>query len=179
MPDPTDIARLRSSCDELLDQLQYTADEVQALRSVITRVPEEVLVLESDGQLSIKTILGHITDRDREMAAILSGDRRPADSAGEGALSIDSSNESPNPSPNPSPSGNVEIDWNRVATDDLLSQLQHFRIAFVDDLRAIAGRADLQVLEQLDPKLKQIVGQDVDAFREVAMRLHSAGIGAR
>lgn len=150
--DPRDTATLRSSCNELLDQLQYTSDEVGALRSVISRVPEELLSLKPEDNHSIKAILGHITLRDREMANVLSS-------------GIDQ------------PQTDEPKVWEEVPTDELLSELQINRKAFVDDLRVIADRADDEVLALLDERLKRIVEQDVDAFREVAMRLHSAGIG--
>ncbi len=150
---------LRANCDELLDQLQYTSDEVQALRSVITRVPEDLLtVVPEQGKPSIKAILGHIIIRDRQMARILASGSETT---------------------NGSELGEPEEDWNQAPTDELLSELQENRKSFVDDLRVIASRANEEVLTLLVGRLQRIVEQDVDAFREVATRLHSGGIGAR
>ncbi|MCB0716979.1 MAG: hypothetical protein KDD65_00930 [Bacteroidetes bacterium] len=153
MPDSghANIDELRTRCDELLDQMEYTADEVSVLRKVIDRVPDQLLSAASPetGQ-SIKSILGHITVRDVDMLNALTTAEAGTES---------------------------ETDWDGVPIDDLLVRLHDRRQTIVRELRQLSDRADPSTLAALDDRLKRIVAQDVEAFREVASLLHYGGIG--
>jgi len=166
---PEDRADLR---DALVDQMRYLRDEVEALRTVVSTVPEDVQSgrpLPDD--LTMKEIYGVIATLDREVRpdrirAAADGDAPSVASVDEDAL-IDGEG------------------WNDRPMDTVLDALQDAR----NDLLRILDDVDLDAWTQtatLDGEtmtlfelVHRMAKADVERMRTLGHRLHDADLTKR
>lgn len=156
----------------LIDQIAYVGDEVEALRAVISRVPQPVLEgrpLASDR--SIKELFGLLAARDRRMRLpfvqqVVAEDDPTLDAVDEDALLESSA-------------------WNERRIGDILDEVAAARSELVDALEALPEDAwkrggsrdgEQQTLYALAHAATQ---EDNDVLRAVTMRLHDSNLSGR
>lgn len=167
---PEDRSELR---DALLDQLSYLIDELEATKTVVGRVPEDVQSgRPTPDALSMKEVYGLIATLDADVRrpharAILSGDTPSLPSVDEHAL-VDNA------------------DWNDLDIHAVFERVQDARRDLVDTLGAADIDAWMQQTRSDDGEaltlfeyVHRIATADLDRLRDLGLRLHNAHLGDR
>jgi hypothetical protein len=181
MPDTPPLPDISSLGDEergrlraaLLDQLRYLIDEVEALKTVIGRVPEPVQEgkpLPSD--LSMKETFGLLAALDREVHRPRLAQVKAHAEAGAAPPAFDAAR------PDDLAAAH---DWNDASMEALLEQVQAARRALLD---AFEGLPDWSLRLAVDGATQDVFGyaravaqSDFEHLRALTLRLHDANLG--
>jgi len=157
----------------LIDQLRYLIDEVNALKSLVDRVPAVV----QEGRptpdaLSMKEIYGALAARDEQVRTprleqMTTADEPPAfESVEDDELA-------------------AGADWNERPLPDILDRVQSARAALVEQFEALSPEAWSQTAQFGDEgqtvyeMAHRIAREDADRLRDLGHRLHGANLTDR
>ena len=161
-----DLENLR---DDLLDQLAYLMDEVEALKGIIHRVPEPVQRMRPlDKEPSLKEVYGLIASLDAEvylprLQAMIAEDEPDFRAVDEDEVI-------------------AQTDWNVQPIDAILAQVQAARRALVGWLRALPPedwhRTGFFDEERYDvyAVAHHLTQHDADLLRTIGYRLHETNL---
>jgi hypothetical protein len=155
--------------EALLDQLAYLIDEVEALKTVVDTVPEEVQSGRPTGDvLSMREMYGAIAELDdgqrRRWVERVAAEDEPALEASFSENDL------------------IESEWNERAIDAVLDAVQQARRRLVDALREL-GTDDWGRTARLDGETVTLFDlahgmakDDMERLRDLGYRLHSADL---
>ena len=172
MDDTTDIDEAQvedpeALRDALLDQLSYLVEEVEALRSVVGTLPEQIKNgRPAPDELTMKELYGAIATLDAEVRAPRVVQFTEEDAPSFAAVDIDE---------------HVRDDgWNEQSMSDILDQVQDARHALVDRLDGLpldAWHRTATLDEEsvtLSDLVHDITQTDAERLRDLGYRLHGA-----
>ena len=172
MDDTTDIDEAQvedpeALRDALLDQLSYLVEEVEALRSVVGTLPEQIKNgRPAPDELTMKELYGAIATLDAEVRAPRVARLIDEDNPDFSAVDIEE---------------HVRDDgWNERPIDDILNQVQNARHALVDRLDELpldawhrTATMDEESVTLFD-LVHDITQTDAERLRDLGYRLHGA-----